>query len=85
MMYRVWYPAGGETEETGTDIDAPHPYGAAERWAEQHDEGNDLEIVNQDHRDFVVKVRSDADRVITFSVYGEAQLVYHAKAIEEGI
>lgn len=79
IVYEVWSPDYGSTRDDARQIGASNPDEAACRWARRRDaEGADYLIVGGQVVTVMVAL---GDQVQAFSVSGEAEPVYRARAI----
>ncbi|WP_437559327.1 hypothetical protein [Acidithiobacillus sulfuriphilus] len=84
MIYEVWCPENGTTNESAVEIEAVDPYSAAEKWAALEDEC-DVGIA-EDERTVTVCVRkSGTSKVLEIFVTGEMLRCYSARLKVEGV
>ena len=78
MIYKVWCPERGETENEAEEIESSNVYDAAEEWARQEDEA-DAGIA--DHAQTrLVRVRVGGSHIVReLFVSGELQRIYSAR------
>lgn len=82
--YRVWCPDRGADKEDGLFIRSYSPEGAATAWAEWDDASSaDYLIVRGTPADVVVAEDRDGAPEHRFTVTGESQPVYCARALSE--
>ena len=83
--WSVWHPDGGEEgPEDGTDYTADSAEAAAEKWAEDFDEGDYSLSCNMDHREIVKVVEQDNKTVSdiqTFTVRAVLETNYYADEV----
>ena len=78
MIYNIWCPERGGTENESLEIVASNMYAAAEEWARQEDEA-DVGIADHEQTR-LVRVRVGGSHIVReLFVSGEVQRVYSAR------
>lgn len=80
--WRVWCIDDGETEEDARTVYATHAEAAAEKWAEQLDQGGNYLIVGGAVMTVGVRQDTGEGEAAYFVVGGEAVPSYHAKPMK---
>lgn len=83
MIYNVWCPARGETENESEEIEASNVYDAAEKWAELEDSA-DVGIADHEQTLLVCVRAMGSDIVRELFVSGEMMPIYIARLKVEG-